>query len=70
MSHLASQLVGLSPEQRLELIEWLWDSLDDADVPVTKAKQAELSRRIASFDEERDGGIAWDELRSELRQQR
>jgi putative addiction module component (TIGR02574 family) len=69
MSNLASELVSLPPERRLELIERLWESLDDADMPVTEAQKAELSRRIASFDEERDHGVTWEELRSELRQQ-
>ena len=70
MTDLLSDLAKLSPQQRLELIEWLWDSLDDANIPVTAAQSAELERRIASFDQDREDAVTWEELRSKLRQQR
>jgi putative addiction module component (TIGR02574 family) len=65
-----SDLAKLSPQQRLELIEWLWDSLEDKDIPVTAAQTAELERRIAIFDQDREYGVAWEEFRSKLRQRR
>lgn len=67
MNNIVSDLAGLSPQERLQLIEWLWDSLDDSDVPVTQAQRDELSRRIASFDDEKEHAVAWDALRAELR---
>ena len=50
MSDLKPELARLSPRQRLALIEALWESLDDKDVPVTEAQRAELDRRIAGFE--------------------
>jgi len=38
MSDLTPELARLSPRQRLDLIEALWESLDDKDVPVTEAQ--------------------------------
>ena len=70
MTDLTSDLAHLSPQQRLELIARLWDSLDEKDVPVTASQRAELERRIASFDRDRENGISWDLLRGKLRQQR
>jgi putative addiction module component (TIGR02574 family) len=70
MTDLTSDLARLSPQQRLELSARLWDSLEDKDVPVTGAQRAELERRIACFDQDRENGISWEELRSELRQRR
>lgn len=70
MTDIGSDLSRLSPPQRLELIERLWDSLDDADIPVTAAQHAELERRIASFDLDREHGATWEQLRRELRQRR
>jgi putative addiction module component (TIGR02574 family) len=67
MADLTSDLARLSPQQRLELIEWLWDSLEDSDIAVTAAQRAELERRIASFDRDRQDSITWDQLESELR---
>ena len=70
MSDLIPELARLSPRQRLDLIEALWESLDDEDVPVTEAQRAELDRRIAGFEQDREQSISWDQLRAELRQRR
>jgi putative addiction module component (TIGR02574 family) len=70
MSDLAPELARLSPRQRLDLIESLWESLDDEEVPVTDAQRAELDRRIATFDQDRKHSVSWDQLKAELRQRR
>ena len=44
MSDLAPELARLSPRQRLDLVEALWESLDDKDAQVTDAQRAELDR--------------------------
>lgn len=42
----------LSPAERLELMERLWDSLDHRqDVELTEAQRRELRRRDAAFDQ-------------------
>ena len=70
MSDLTPELARLSPRQRLDLIEALWESLGDKDVPVTESQRAELDRRIAGFEQDREQGISWDQLSAELRQRR
>jgi len=70
MSDLTPELARLSPRQRLALIEALWESLDDKDVPVTEAQRAELDRRIAAFEHDREQSIPLDQLSAELRQRR
>jgi len=40
MRDLMPELARLSPRQRLDLIEALWESLDDKDVPVTEAQRS------------------------------
>ena len=70
MSDLTPELARLSPRQRLDLIEALWEGLDDKDVPVTEAQRAELDRRIAEFEQDREQSISWDQLSAELRQRR
>ena len=59
-------IAGLSPEQRIALIGDLWDSLDDADLPLTAAQSAELSRRLDAFETDRSRAVAWDDLKAEL----
>jgi putative addiction module component (TIGR02574 family) len=44
------QIAQLTPEQRLALIEVLWDSLEQDDLPVTAAQPAELDRRTATYE--------------------
>lgn len=67
MIHIAEQeLVRLTPQERLTLIERLWDSLADSDVPVTGVQQAEIDRRMADFAADSAHAVSWDELKTEL----
>jgi putative addiction module component (TIGR02574 family) len=56
----------LTPQERLDLIGELWDSLSAEEVPLSRAQQAELDRRLTSFDDDRRAGIAWEDLDAEL----
>ncbi len=57
----------LSPQQRLELIGLLWDSLP-ADVPFAPPDShvRELERRVASADAEPGAAEPWEEVRARL----
>jgi len=52
----------LTPKERLDLIGQLWDSLSPSDVQLTQAQEAELDRRLASFDEDARSAIAWEKI--------
>jgi len=68
MTTLAEIVVAdLSAEERLSLIEVLWDSLSDAETPLTEAQRAELERRLARFDEDKTGAVSWESIKAELR---
>jgi len=56
----------LSPQERLALIEQLWDILGDSELPVPPAQRAELERRLDSFEQDRAGALTWDQLKAEL----
>lgn len=60
------EIIRLSPQERLSLIEQLWDSLADAEIPLTAAQRAELERRLATFDDDRVQAVTWDSLKAEL----
>jgi putative addiction module component (TIGR02574 family) len=64
LSH--EEIARLSPDERLSLIAALWDSLDDEQVPLTAAQEAELDRRLATLEHDESEGITWDALRAEL----
>jgi putative addiction module component (TIGR02574 family) len=42
----------LSPQERLDLISEIWDSIEGEQVPLSPAQTAELDRRIAALDED------------------
>jgi putative addiction module component (TIGR02574 family) len=60
------EIVRLSPPERLALIAQLWDSLEDNQLPLTDAQQAELESRLASLDQDRGKGLTWTALKAEL----
>jgi putative addiction module component (TIGR02574 family) len=62
------EITRLSPQERLTLIEQLWDSLSDSDVPLPPAQQAELERRVATLEHDRAHGVTWESLKAELAQ--
>lgn len=60
MAMLSSdEIVRLSPTERLSLIAKLWDSLEQHQLPLSPAQEAELDRRLASVEEDGSLGISW-----------
>ena len=58
----------LSPSERIELIEALWDSLDPAEAaPITPELAEELERRSAEAEANPAAGRSWDEVREDLK---
>ncbi len=66
MSKPAVDIDLLTRDQRLELIEQLWDSLRDEDLMLTDAQREELDRRLDRLDREGPVGIAWGQVRAEM----
>jgi len=66
MSGSAVEIEALTSDERLALLERLWDSLSESEVPVTEQQVAELDRRLDSLDEDvekkRPLGVPWDEV--------
>ncbi len=61
-------LKDLSTEQRLALLDEIWDSLAADDVPVTVAQRSELDRRLDELDEDPSLGIPWGEVLRKIRE--
>lgn len=58
----------LSVEERLALVEELWDSIaeDSAAVPLTGAQRAELDRRLADHEAHPDDVVSWDDVKASI----
>jgi putative addiction module component (TIGR02574 family) len=69
MSLAHIDITSLTPEERLSLLEQLWDSLTPTPdaIPVTDAQRAELDRRLDALDREGPVGIPWDDVISQIR---
>jgi putative addiction module component (TIGR02574 family) len=56
----------LSPEERLDLIGEIWDSLEAEHVPLTPEQAAEIDRRLKTADADLATSVPWETLRAEL----
>ena len=55
----------LSVEERLLLVEELWDSIAAA-TPLTDAQRAELDRRLADHEAHPDDVVSWEDVKSSM----
>jgi putative addiction module component (TIGR02574 family) len=64
MGRPALDIAKLTPAERLQLVEDLWDSFCDTpeSVPLTDAQRTELDRRLDDLEREGPVGIPWDEV--------
>jgi putative addiction module component (TIGR02574 family) len=60
----------LTPAEKLELIEELWDSLEADDIPLTQAQMDEIDRRLATADEDAAQGKTLEQVVEGLRRNR
>jgi putative addiction module component (TIGR02574 family) len=69
MSKPELNISDLSPDERLRLIEELWDSLNDKPetVPLTNAQREELDRRLDDLERSGPEGIPWDQVLQQIR---
>jgi len=73
MAKPALDIERLSPDERLELMEQLWESLrkDPSSVPLTDAQREELDRRLDDLESDIQRGAAlgipWDEVLRRIR---
>ena len=72
MAKLEIDINKLSPEERLDLIEELWDSLstDPSKIPLTEAQSNELDRRLAEMDQDDSLGIPWETVLARIRERK
>jgi putative addiction module component (TIGR02574 family) len=69
-TEVLAQALGLSPEDRLQLIEALWDTLSEEDVPVTPEERALLDARLADMERHPDDQSPWPEVKARLEKRR
>jgi putative addiction module component (TIGR02574 family) len=58
----------LSVEERLALVEELWDSIAEStgELPLTEAQRAELDRRLADHKANPNDVVPWEDVRASV----
>ena len=64
---LLKELLELTPAERLELVEELWDSIPPQDMPPATAEQKqEIERRYEALVRDPSRGSKWEDVRARL----
>jgi putative addiction module component (TIGR02574 family) len=66
MSDLRDQVNSLSPAEKAELLDTVWESLEADSLSMTDAQQAELDYRIARHEQNPSNVIPWEQVRARL----
>ena len=66
MAHPLFDFSHLSPSERIELAEQLWDSLEPRTLAPTDAQAIELRRRRAELEADGDPGEPWERALDEI----
>lgn len=65
-----SDILGLSVQDRIHLVEAIWDSI--AEVPeaveLSDIQRSELDKRLAAFEKNPSAGSPWPEVRARITQ--
>jgi len=69
MNSNAMSIFNLSPPEKLQLVEDLWDDLaaTPSEVPVHEWQKKELARRKASLMSMPASGLLWDDVKRRIR---
>ncbi len=69
MSETGPSIFDLSPSEKLQLVEDLWDDLAGTPeaIPVHEWQRQELARRRANLVNNPASGLSWDEVKQKVR---
>jgi putative addiction module component (TIGR02574 family) len=63
---LMAELLSLSPAERIQVAEDIWDSVADSMPDLTQEQIAECERRLAEHDRNPSTALPWEEVRARL----
>jgi putative addiction module component (TIGR02574 family) len=66
MSALPPNLSQLSADEKMELIDLLWASMPEDQLPVPEFHKRLIAERIAELEADPDEGQSWEEVKAEL----
>ena len=66
MSDLRRQINSLSPAEKAELLDTVWESLEADVASLTDAQRVELDHRIARHEQNPSDVIPWEQVKAGL----
>ena len=66
MSDLRNQVNSLSPEEKADLLDTVWESLEADSLSLTDAQRTELDYRIARHEQNPSNVLPWEQVRAGL----
>ncbi len=58
---------AMTPQERLDLIDELWASLEPEDIRITDAQRQELHRRLDRYEQDGNPGEPWEVVIERIR---
>lgn len=66
MNNFKSEIEGLSINEKVELLDVLWKSLDAESGDLTEAQRAELDSRLAHHEQNPLDVVPWEQVKKNL----
>ncbi len=65
---IVSDILGLPVQDRIQLVEAIWDSIAEAPeaIALSDSQRAELDKRLAAYHENPSLGSPWSEVRARI----
>jgi putative addiction module component (TIGR02574 family) len=72
LSSTLAEIATMSPEDRLRLVQAIWDGLVDEQAPIalSEAQRGDLQRRCAELDASPDNVLTWDQIKAYIKRER
>jgi len=61
------EILDLSIDERMSMIERIWDSIDKADIKLPASHMDELDRRLARYEKGETKFTTWENIKDELK---
>jgi putative addiction module component (TIGR02574 family) len=70
MSNLQNEISSLSAAEKFDLLDAVWESLENDPLPLSKEQRAELDYRVTRYRENPADVTPWEQVRADLHKNR
>ncbi len=70
MSNLQNEIRGLSAAEKFDLLDAVWESLENDPLPLSAEQREELDYRVARYRENPADVTPWEQVRADLHKNR